>query len=41
MGNTSIKATRRQRETGRQMQRLRGQAVWRRGWIIGGAGSLR
>jgi peroxiredoxin len=38
MGNTSIKATRRQRETGRQMQRLRGQAVWRRGWIIGGAG---
>jgi peroxiredoxin len=38
MGNTSIKATRRQRETSRQMQRLGGQAVWRRGWIIGGAG---
>jgi peroxiredoxin len=38
MGNTSIKATRRQRETIRQMQRLRGQAVWRRGWFIGGAG---
>jgi peroxiredoxin len=38
MGNTSIKATRRQRETIRQMQQLRGQAVWRRGWFIGGAG---
>jgi peroxiredoxin len=37
MGNTSIKATRRQRETGRQMQRLGDQAVWRQGWIIGGA----
>jgi peroxiredoxin len=38
MGKTSAKATRRQRETSRQMQRLGGQAVWRRGWIIGVAG---
>jgi peroxiredoxin len=38
MGKTSVKATRRQRETSRQMQRLGGQAVWRRGWIIGVVG---
>jgi peroxiredoxin len=38
MGKTSAKATRRQRETSRQMQRLGGQAVWRRGWIIGVVG---
>ena len=37
MGRTSIKATRRQREASRQMLRLRGQALWRGGWIIGGA----
>jgi peroxiredoxin len=37
MGKTSIKATRRQREASRQMQRLGGHAAWRRGWIIGGA----
>jgi peroxiredoxin len=38
MGKTRIKATGRQRETSRQMKRLGGQAVWHRGWIIGGAG---
>lgn len=38
MSNTSTKAARRQRETSRQMQRLRGEAVWRRGWFIGSAG---
>jgi peroxiredoxin len=38
MGKTTIKATRRQRETSQHKQRLGGQAVWRRGWIIGGAG---
>ena len=37
MNKTSIKATRRQREASRQMLRLRGQALWRGGWIIGGA----
>jgi peroxiredoxin len=38
MGKTSIKATGREREASRQMQRLRGEAVWRRGWFIGSAG---
>ena len=38
MGKTSTKATHRQREASRQMQRLGGRAVWRRGWIIGSAG---
>lgn len=38
MGKNTTKAARRQRETSRQMRRLGGQAVWRRGWIIGGAG---
>jgi peroxiredoxin Q/BCP len=37
MSKTSTKATRRQREASRQMLRLRGQALWRGGWIIGGA----
>ncbi len=37
MNKTSIKATRRQREASQQMLRLRGQALWRGGWIIGGA----
>jgi peroxiredoxin len=37
VSNTSTKAARRQRETSRQMQRLRGQAGGRRGWIIGSA----
>jgi len=38
VNKTSIKASRRQREASRQMQRLGGQAVWRRGWFIGIAG---
>jgi peroxiredoxin len=38
VNKTSIKASRRQREASRQMQRLGGQAVWRRGWFIGSAG---
>ena len=37
MGKTSIKATGGEQETGCQMLRLGGQAVWRGGWIIGGA----
>jgi peroxiredoxin len=38
VSKTSTKATRRQREASRQMQRLGGQAAWRRGWFIGSAG---
>jgi peroxiredoxin Q/BCP len=38
MGKKSIQVTGRQREARRQVQRLGGEAVRRRGWIIGGAG---
>jgi peroxiredoxin len=38
MGKNSIQGTDRERATGRQMPRLGGRAVWRRGWFIGGAG---
>lgn len=38
MGKNSIEATGREREASRQIQRLRGEPVWRRGWLIGGAG---
>jgi len=38
MGKASIKATGRERATGRETLRLRGETVWRQGWFIGSAG---